>query len=76
MKIFFVLNIFSDKRKHLNSCLGDNNARILYYELQYNTAFQPNDWISVPVEQQRKYFKEVKLPDGSITLETKITSTN
>ena len=73
---FFVLSMFSDKRKRLNFYLGDNNARILYYELQYNTSFQPNDWISVPVEQQREYFKEVKLPDGSITLETKITSTN
>ncbi|CAF4419844.1 unnamed protein product, partial [Adineta steineri] len=53
---------------------GDNFARILYYELQYNTSFQINDWISVPIEQRRESFNEVKSRDGSIKLEPKITS--
>ncbi len=53
---------------------GDNNARILYYELQYNTSFQPNDWISVLIEQRKESFNEVKLQDGSIKLEPKTTS--
>ena len=54
--------------------LGDNNARILYYELQYNTSFQPTSWISVPIEQRRESFNEVKSADGSIKLEPKTTS--
>ncbi|CAF0853285.1 unnamed protein product [Adineta steineri] len=53
---------------------GDNFARILYYELQYNTSFQINDWISVPIEQRRESFNEVKSRDGSIKLEPKITT--
>ncbi|CAF4209111.1 unnamed protein product [Rotaria socialis] len=53
---------------------GDNNARILYYELQYNTTFQPNDWISIPIEQRKESFSEIKLPDGSIKLEPKAIS--
>jgi hypothetical protein len=56
----------------LNS--GDNHLRILYYELQYNTSFQPNDWISVPIEQRKESFNEVKAQDGSIKLEPKTTS--
>ncbi|UJR16314.1 hypothetical protein I4U23_003220 [Adineta vaga] len=50
---------------------GDNNARVLYYELQYNTSFQQNDWISVPVEQRRESYTEIKSQDGSIKLEPK-----
>jgi hypothetical protein len=61
--------------EHLCLSSGDNNARILYYELQYNTPFQSNDWISIPVEQNRESFTEVKSADGSIKLEPKITST-
>lgn len=57
-----------------NFYLGDNHARILYYELQYNTSFQPNNWISVPVEQRKEIFSEVKSLDGSIKLEAKTTS--
>lgn len=53
--------------------LGDNNARILYYELQYNTSFQQNDWISVPVEQRRESYTEVKSQDGSVKLEPRTT---
>ncbi|CAF4169795.1 unnamed protein product [Rotaria sp. Silwood2] len=55
---------------------GDNNARILYYELQYNTSFQTNDWITVPIEQRKESFNEVKSPDGSIKLEPKTTIFN
>ncbi|CAF4330504.1 unnamed protein product, partial [Adineta steineri] len=51
-----------------------NFARTLYYELQYNTSFQINDWISVPIEQRRESFNEVKSRDGSIKLEPKITT--
>jgi len=54
--------------------LGDNYARILYYELEYNTSFQTNEWISVPIEQRRESFNEVKSEDGSIKLEPKTTS--
>jgi hypothetical protein len=54
--------------------LGDNYARILYYELQYNTSFQTKEWISVPIEQRRESFNEVKSQDGSIKLEPKTTS--
>lgn len=54
--------------------LGDNNARVLYYELQYNTTFQQNDWISVPVEQRRESYTEIKSQDGSVKLEPKTTS--
>lgn len=54
--------------------LGDNNARVLYYELQYNTSFQQNDWISVPVEQRRESYTEIKSQDGSIKLEPMTTS--
>jgi hypothetical protein len=46
---------------------------MLYYELQYNTSFQPNVWISVPIEQRKESFTEVKSPDGSIKLEPKFT---
>ncbi|CAF1002480.1 unnamed protein product [Adineta ricciae] len=52
---------------------GDNNARVLYYELQYNTSFQQNDWVSVPVEQRRESYNEIKSQDGSIKLEPKTT---
>ncbi|CAF0804833.1 unnamed protein product [Rotaria sordida] len=48
---------------------GDNNARILYYEIQYNTSFQQNDWISVPVERRRETYTEIKSQDGSVKLE-------
>ncbi|CAF2121861.1 unnamed protein product [Rotaria magnacalcarata] len=48
---------------------GDNNARILYFELQYNTSFQQNDWISVQVERRRETYNEVKSQDGSVKLE-------
>ena len=47
---------------------------MLYYELQYNTTFQQNDWISVPVEQRRESYNEIKSQDGSIKLEPKTTS--
>ncbi len=60
--------------KNKNLHLGDNYARIIYYELQYNTSFQPNDWISVPIEQRKESFNEVKSQDGSIKLEPKTTS--
>ncbi|CAF4028111.1 unnamed protein product [Rotaria sordida] len=50
---------------------GDNNARIIYYELQYNTSFQTKDWISVPIEQRKESFNEVTSPEGSINLESK-----
>jgi hypothetical protein len=53
---------------------GNNNARIVYYELQYNTSFQQNGWISVSVEQKRESFNEVKSKDGTIKLEPKTTS--
>ncbi|UJR30186.1 hypothetical protein I4U23_017725 [Adineta vaga] len=52
---------------------GDNHARLLYYELQYNTSFQVNDWISVPIEQKRESYNEIKSQDGSIKLEPKTT---
>ncbi|CAF1215999.1 unnamed protein product [Adineta ricciae] len=52
---------------------GDNNARILYYELQYNTSFQVNEWTSVPIEQKRGSFNEIKSQDGSNMLEPKMT---
>ena len=54
--------------------LGDNNARILYYELQYNTSFQQNDWISIPVERHRETYDEIRSQDGSIKLEPKTIS--
>jgi hypothetical protein len=63
-----------DERVFVRSLSGDNRARILYYELQYNTSFQQNDWISVPIEQRRESFNEVKSADGSIKLEPKTTS--
>ncbi len=62
------------KKKKENFNSGDNNARILYYELQYNTSFQPNEWISVLIEQRKESFNEVKSEDGSIKLESKTTS--
>ncbi|CAF0900446.1 unnamed protein product, partial [Didymodactylos carnosus] len=52
---------------------GDNNARILYYELQYNTTFTQSDWISVPIEQRRESYNEIRSQDGSIRLEPKTT---
>lgn len=54
--------------------LGDNYASVLYYELQYNTTYTPNEWVSVPIEQRKEIFNEVKSPDGSVKLEPKITS--
>ena len=63
----------SIKRK-LNFDLGDNQARILYYELQYNTSFEPNNWISVPIEQRKEFFNEVKSADGSVKLEPQTSS--
>jgi hypothetical protein len=65
---------FLSKNKKCDINLGDNNARVLYYELQYNTSFQQNDWISVPVEQRRESYNEVKSQDGSVKLEPKTTS--
>lgn len=68
------IDIFKNFVLKENIHLGDNHARILYYELQYNTSFQPNNWISVPIEQRKEIFNEVKSADGSIKLEAKITS--
>lgn len=65
---------FGQRSRHSSSSrLGDNNARVLYYELQYNTSFQQNDWISVPVEQRRESYNEIKSQDGSVKLEPKTT---
>jgi hypothetical protein len=66
--------VFKNKILNKRKILGDNYARILYYELQYNTSFQTKEWISVPIEQRRESFNEVKSQDGSIKLEPKTTS--
>lgn len=72
---FDIDNIDDDEQTNrMTIILGDNNARVLYYELQYNTSFQQNDWISVPVEQRRESYTEIKSQDGSIKLEPKTTS--
>lgn len=47
---------------------------MLYYELQYNTSFQPNNWVSVPIEQRKESFNEVTSKDGSIKLQPVTTS--
>lgn len=68
--------IFIQRNKYIQVYIhiGDNNARILYYELQYNTTFQQNDWISVQVERRRETYNEIKSQDGSIKLEPKTIS--
>lgn len=73
----FIIIIVHQKKIDLiviSFILGDNNARVLYYELQYNTTFQQNDWISVPVEQRRESYNEIKSQDGSVKLEPKTIS--
>ena len=71
---FDIDNVDDEQTNTMPMILGDNNARVLYYELQYNTSFQQNDWISVPVEQRRESYTEIKSQDGSIKLEPKTTS--
>jgi hypothetical protein len=39
---------------------GENNAKILHYVLQYNTSFNPNEWINVMVKQQREISASVE----------------
>ena len=63
-----------EKNKKINFNSGDNNARILYYELQYNTSFQQNDWISVPVERRLETYTEHRSADSTLKLEPKTIS--
>ena len=39
---------------------GENNAKILHYILQYNTSFNPNEWMDVMVSQQREVSASVE----------------
>jgi hypothetical protein len=39
---------------------GENNAKILYYVLQYNTSFTPNEYIDVKVTAQKEVSASVE----------------
>ncbi len=39
---------------------GENNAKILYFKIQYNTSFTPNEWINVKVTAQREISASVE----------------
>lgn len=39
---------------------GENNAKILYYILQYNTSFAPTEWINVMVKAQKEVSASVE----------------
>ncbi len=39
---------------------GENNAKILYYILQYNTSFTPTEWVNVMVSAQKEISASVE----------------
>ena len=39
---------------------GENNAKILYYVLQFNTSFAPTEWLNVMVKAQKEISASVE----------------
>ena len=39
---------------------GENNAKILYYIVQYNTSFTPNEWTNVMITTQKEVSASVE----------------